>query len=101
MAATFADTEVVICPFADVAVMQSPWNLNQMALICRTVLLFLIKQMSASRWLQNRVGMTPKTSIGWFRAGVGFYNKRKFEWAVECLREAVALDPNNYNGVRP
>ena len=53
--------------------------------------------MTAARWLQQRVGMTPKSSIGWFRAGVGFYNKRKFEVAVECLREAVRMDPINYN----
>ncbi len=39
----------------------------------------------------------PKTSVGWFRAGVGFYNKRRFEFAVECLQQAVQLDPLNYN----
>lgn len=36
-------------------------------------------------------------STGWFRAGVGFYNKREFTYCIDCLQRAVAADPLNYN----
>jgi len=39
----------------------------------------------------------PSTSLGWFRAGVGFFNKKQYEHAIECLERAVALDPKNFN----
>eukprot|EP00698_Gefionella_okellyi_P016881 TRINITY_DN4874_c0_g1_i1.p1 TRINITY_DN4874_c0_g1~~TRINITY_DN4874_c0_g1_i1.p1 ORF type:complete len:132 (-),score=6.59 TRINITY_DN4874_c0_g1_i1:296-640(-) len=48
-------------------------------------------------WLVLRVGQAPKTSIGWFRAGVGFYNKKEFPYAIECFEKSVALDSNNFN----
>jgi tetratricopeptide (TPR) repeat protein len=34
---------------------------------------------------------------GWFRAGVGFYNKKEFHFAIECFQRATDLDPLNYN----
>lgn len=52
---------------------------------------------SAESWLLGRVGETPHTSLGWFRAGVGFYNKREFHFAIECFQRSVQLDPLNYN----
>jgi len=52
---------------------------------------------SAESWLLGRVGETPHTSLGWFRAGVGFYNKREFHFAIECFKRSVQLDPLNYN----
>lgn len=52
---------------------------------------------SAEDWLLLKVGTQPKTSLGWFRAGVGFYNKKQFVLAVECFEKSVALDPQNYN----
>jgi tetratricopeptide (TPR) repeat protein len=52
---------------------------------------------SAEAWLQGRVGETPQTSLGWFRAGVGFYNKREFHFSIECFQRSVQLDPLNYN----
>eukprot|EP00455_Lapot_gusevi_P040167 TRINITY_DN4532_c0_g3_i1.p1 TRINITY_DN4532_c0_g3~~TRINITY_DN4532_c0_g3_i1.p1 ORF type:complete len:112 (+),score=15.85 TRINITY_DN4532_c0_g3_i1:72-407(+) len=52
---------------------------------------------TAEKWLRQRVGQVPKTALGWFRAGVGFYNKRHFEFAIECLQTSVRLDPMNYN----
>jgi Tfp pilus assembly protein PilF len=39
----------------------------------------------------------PVSSVGWFRAGVGFFNKKHFAFAVQSLSEAVRLDPQNYH----
>jgi len=39
----------------------------------------------------------PNTSTGWFRAGVGFYNKREYAFSIQCFEKAIALDPKNYN----
>ncbi len=50
---------------------------------------------SADAWLLSRVGETPSTSLGWFRAGVGFYNKREFHFAIDCFQRSVHLDPLN------
>eukprot|EP00033_Pygsuia_biforma_P003123 GCRY01003430.1.p1 GENE.GCRY01003430.1~~GCRY01003430.1.p1 ORF type:complete len:141 (-),score=30.77 GCRY01003430.1:122-544(-) len=52
---------------------------------------------SASEWIMQKVGALPKTSLGWFRAGVGFYNKKRFEMAIQCLERAIQADPLNYN----
>jgi tetratricopeptide (TPR) repeat protein len=50
-------------------------------------------------WLKEKSnGLLPKTSIGWFRCGVGFYNKKMYYGpAIICLRIALELDPNNFN----
>lgn len=50
---------------------------------------------SAEEWLLARLGQTPKTTTGWFRAGVGFYNKREYLYAIDCFQKAVELDPLN------
>ena len=52
---------------------------------------------SAMEWLNSRVGEVPVTSLGWFRCGVGFYNKQEFNFAIECFQKAIGLDPLNYN----
>ncbi|SPQ94366.1 Tetratricopeptide repeat [Plasmodiophora brassicae] len=52
---------------------------------------------TAERWLIDRIGQAPNTALGWFRAGVGFYNKHQFEYAIDCFQKSVALDPLNYN----
>jgi len=52
---------------------------------------------SAEAWLLSRVGETPSSSLGWFRAGVGFFNKREFHFAIDCLQKSVQIDPLNYN----
>ena len=70
---------------------------------------------SAEEWLLARIGELPQTSLGWFRAGplfhwqfgltnlfvlhigVGFYNKREFNFSIECFKKATQLDPLNYN----
>lgn len=52
-------------------------------------------QSSVSSWLSLRFNMLPSTSLGWFRAGIGFYNKKEFQYAIECLERAVELDPRN------
>ena len=52
---------------------------------------------SAEAWLMTRIGDCPTTSLGWFRTGVGFYNKREFNFAIECFQKSIALDPANYN----
>ncbi len=46
-------------------------------------------------WLLMRVGALPRNSIGWFRSGVGFYNKKEFQRSVECFQKSVELDPLN------
>ena len=46
----------------------------------------------------ERFGKVPQTSLGWFRAGVGFYNKREYSMAIDCLKTAVDIDPNNVSG---
>lgn len=49
-------------------------------------------------WLmQQSNGLLPNTSIGWFRAGIGFYNKKFFGASIICLRYALEMDPRNYN----
>jgi tetratricopeptide (TPR) repeat protein len=52
---------------------------------------------TAEAWLKARIGNVPSTSTGWFRAGVGFYNKREYAFAIQCFEKAIALDPQNYN----
>ena len=52
---------------------------------------------SAEDWLLLRVGLLPKGSLGWFRAGVGFYNKKHYTFSIECFERAVAIDPLNFN----
>lgn len=49
----------------------------------------------AEEWLLLRVGVVPRTSLGWFRTGVGFYNKKEYSKAIECFEKAVSLDPMN------
>eukprot|EP00942_MAST-04A_sp_MAST-4A-sp1_P010724 g10724.t1 len=50
-------------------------------------------------WLrQKSKGLLPQSSVGWFRCGVGFYNKKLYYGpAIICLRIALELDPNNFN----
>ncbi|KAI8813668.1 hypothetical protein BJ742DRAFT_439161 [Cladochytrium replicatum] len=54
-------------------------------------------QSSSEEWLLLRVGALPRNSLGWFRCGVGFYNKKDFTKAIECFEKSVQLDPLNYN----
>lgn len=54
-------------------------------------------EVTAERWLREKMGLAPKTSLGWFRAGVGFYNKQQHALAIDCFSRAVQLDPLNYN----
>jgi hypothetical protein len=58
---------------------------------------------SADAWLLSRVGETPTSSLGWFRAGVGFFNKREFHFAIDCFQRSVHIDPLNVskNSGRP
>ena len=49
----------------------------------------------AEEWLLLRVGATPRTTLGWFRTGVGFYNKKEYSKSIECFEKAVALDSMN------
>jgi predicted TPR repeat methyltransferase len=46
-------------------------------------------------WLLLRVGSVPRTSLGWFRCGVGFYNKKESTKAIQCFEKSVQLDPLN------
>ena len=46
-------------------------------------------------WLVLRVGAVPRTSLGWFRCGVGFYNKKEYTKAIECFEKSVQMDPMN------
>ena len=55
---------------------------------------------TAEDWLRARLNMVPDTSIGWHRAGVGFYNKKKFQFAIECFEQSVALDPLNVRAMK-
>ena len=57
----------------------------------------LSKYASAEEWLGVRIGQVPTTSVGWHRAGVGFHNKKKFQFAIECFKKSVGIDPLNYN----
>jgi hypothetical protein len=50
---------------------------------------------TAEDWFLQRIGSTPKTSIGWFRCGVAFYNKKDFSKAIECFEKSIELDPLN------
>lgn len=50
---------------------------------------------SAEDWLMGRIGEVPSTALGWFRAGVGFYNKKEFNFAIECFQRSIELDPYN------
>jgi tetratricopeptide (TPR) repeat protein len=52
---------------------------------------------SVHDWLMFHISRVPSSSIGWFRAGVGFYNKLQFAYAVECFECSAQLDPLNYN----
>jgi hypothetical protein len=54
-------------------------------------------QDSSEEWLLLRVGNVPKTSIGWFRCGVGFYNKKDYTRSIECFHKSIAIDPLNVN----
>ena len=51
----------------------------------------------APAWIQAKVGQLPSTSVGWFRAGVGFYNRRWYTAAITCLQRATEIDALNYN----
>ena len=51
----------------------------------------------AKSWIELKVGRTPTTSVGWFRSGVGFFNKRWYTPSIQCLQKAVEMDPLNYN----
>jgi predicted Zn-dependent protease len=55
-----------------------------------------INEVDAEAWLRKLTGTTPQTSVGWFRAGVGFYRKKYHNPAVTCLEKAVNMDPINY-----
>lgn len=55
----------------------------------------------AEEWLLLRVGASPRTSLGWFRTGVGFYNKKEYSKSIECFEKAVALDPMNVCYFKP
>jgi hypothetical protein len=48
-------------------------------------------------WLRARIGEVPATSLGWFRCGVGFYNKQEFNFSIECFQKAIEIDPLNVN----
>ena len=52
---------------------------------------------SAEAWLMAKIGDVPLTSLGWFRAGVGFYNKDEFNFSIECFDKSIEIDPLNYN----
>ena len=53
---------------------------------------------TVKEWLKHQSnGMLPTTSVGWFRAGVGFYNKKYFGPSIVCLRYALEMDHRNYN----
>ncbi|KAJ1564331.1 hypothetical protein HK096_008527, partial [Nowakowskiella sp. JEL0078] len=54
-------------------------------------------QNSSEEWLLLRVGTLPRNSLGWFRCGVGFYNKKEYTRAIECFEKSVQIDPLNYN----
>ncbi|KAI8592017.1 hypothetical protein HDU88_001391 [Geranomyces variabilis] len=55
------------------------------------------RQNSSEEWLLLRIGSLPRNSLGWFRCGVGFYNKKDYTKAIECFEKAVEMDPMNYN----
>ena len=46
-------------------------------------------------WLMMRVGSMPRNSLGWFRCGIGFYNKKEYTKAIECFEKSVELDKMN------
>ena len=50
-----------------------------------------------NQWLQSRIGEIPSTSLGWFRCGVGFYNKQEFNFSIECFEKSIEIDPLNVN----
>ncbi|KAG5460255.1 MAG: hypothetical protein BJ554DRAFT_7717 [Olpidium bornovanus] len=50
---------------------------------------------SSEEWLLLRVGTVPRSSLGWFRCGVGFYNKKEYPRAIECFQRSVQMDPLN------
>jgi tetratricopeptide (TPR) repeat protein len=52
-------------------------------------------QNSSEEWLLLRVGVVPRNSLGWFRCGVGFYNKKEYTKSIECFEKSVELDPMN------
>ncbi|KXS19344.1 hypothetical protein M427DRAFT_29259 [Gonapodya prolifera JEL478] len=55
------------------------------------------KQSNAEEWLLLRIGAVPRNSLGWFRCGVGFYNKKDYARAIDSFEKSVELDPLNYN----
>ena len=55
-----------------------------------------VHKIDAEAFLRKLTGTIPQTSIGWFRAGVGFFRKRYHSPAVTCLEKATAMDPMNY-----
>ncbi|KAJ3256572.1 hypothetical protein HDU77_003096 [Chytriomyces hyalinus] len=52
-------------------------------------------QNSSEEWLLLRIGVVPRNSLGWFRCGVGFYNKKEYTKSIECFEKSVELDPMN------
>lgn len=54
-----------------------------------------MEKASVDEWLMLRVGCLPRNSHGWFRCGVGFYNKKDYSRSIECLQKSVELDPQN------
>jgi tetratricopeptide (TPR) repeat protein len=50
---------------------------------------------TVEEWLLLRVGALPRNSLGWFRCGVGFYNKKDYGRSIECFKKSVELDPQN------
>ncbi|KAI9143609.1 hypothetical protein BKA69DRAFT_1026537 [Paraphysoderma sedebokerense] len=52
---------------------------------------------SAEEWILHRIGTVPRNSLGWFRCGVGFYNKKEYAKSIECFEKSIEFDPQNYN----
>eukprot|EP00002_Diphylleia_rotans_P011836 TRINITY_DN2329_c0_g1_i4.p1 TRINITY_DN2329_c0_g1~~TRINITY_DN2329_c0_g1_i4.p1 ORF type:complete len:118 (-),score=31.44 TRINITY_DN2329_c0_g1_i4:445-798(-) len=52
---------------------------------------------TAEEWILLKTGKLPTTTLGWFRAGVAFYNKGKYDKCIECMKKSVQLDSMNYN----
>lgn len=52
---------------------------------------------TAAGWLKERLGRVPDSSLGYFRAGVAFYTRRRYAFAAEMLERAVAMDAQNFN----
>src|SRR6202012_3399926 len=52
---------------------------------------------NVSDYLMYSIHMLPTTSVGWLRAGIGFYNSGDHNFALDCFNESIKLDPMNYN----